>query len=83
MHLSLLQFLIIITSVIFFLFWIDLFRRKKANILHLIVFIWGGLLLIRFSLNMNALNSFGSFFGLARWADLLVYISIIVLALSW
>ena len=29
---------------------------------------------------MNALNSFGSFFGLARWADLLVYISIIVLA---
>ena len=80
MHLSLLQFIIIIASVIFFLFWIDLFKRKKANILHLIVFIWGSLLLIIFSLNGNALDRFGSFFWLTRWADLLVYISIIILA---
>ena len=80
MHLSLLQFIIIIASVIFFLFWIDLFKRKKANILHLIVFIWGSFLLILFSFNMDALNSFWSFFGIARWADLLVYVSIIVLA---
>jgi len=80
MHLSLLQFIIIIASVIFFLFWIDLFKRKKANILHLIVFIWGSFLLILFSFNMYALNRFWSFFGIARWADLLVYISIIVLA---
>ena len=80
MHLSLLQFIIIIASVIFFLFWVDLYKRKKANILHLIVFIGGSFLLILFSFNMNALNNFGSFFGIARWADLLVYISIIILA---
>ena len=80
MHLSLLQFIIIIASVIFFLFWIDLFKRKKATILHLIVFIWGSFLLILFSLDVNILNKFWSFFWIARWADLLVYIAIIVLA---
>jgi len=80
MHLSLLQFIIIIASVIFFLFWVDLFKRKKANILHLIVFIWGSFFLILFSLNANALDKFGSFFWLARWADLIVYSAIILLA---
>lgn len=79
MHLSLLQFIIIITSIIFFLFGIDLFKRKKATLLHLIVFIWGSLLLILFSLNIDALNKFWSFFWLARWADLLVYCAIIIL----
>ena len=80
MHLSLLQFIIIIASVIFFLFWIDLFKRKKANILHLIIFIWGSFSLILFSLNTSALDKFWSFFWLTRWADLLVYVAIIVLA---
>ena len=80
MHLSLLQFIIIVASVIFFLFWIDLFKRKKANILHLIVFIGGSFLLILFSLNTSTLDEFWSFFWIARWADLLVYIAIIVLA---
>ena len=80
MHLSLLQFIIIIASVIFFLFWVDLFKRKKANILHLIVFVWGSFFLILFSLNANALDKFGSFFWLARWADLIVYSAIILLA---
>lgn len=80
MHLSLLQFMIIVASVIFFLFWVDLYKRKKATILHLIVFIWGSFLLILFSFDMNALNNFWSFFWIARWADVLVYIAIIVLA---
>lgn len=80
MHLSLLQFIIIIASVIFFLFWIDLYKRKKATILHLIVFIWGSLALIIFSFNWAALDKFWMFFWLARWADLIVYSSIIILA---
>jgi len=79
MHLNLLQFVIIIASVVFFLFWIDLFKRKKANILHLIVFVWGSSFLILFSLNANALDKFWSFFWIARWADLLVYCAIILL----
>ena len=80
MPFNLLQFIIIISAIIFFLFWIDLIKRKKATILHLTVFIWGSLLLVLFSFNMNALNSFWSFFWIARWADLVVYISIIILA---
>ena len=77
---TLLQFMIIIASVIFFLFWIDLFKRKKATLLHLLVFIWWSLVLALFAINIEALNAFWSFFWIARWADLLVYISIIVLA---
>ena len=80
MHLRLLQLVIIIYSVIFFLFWVDLFKRKKANILHLIVFIGWSFILILFSINAEALDKFWSFFWLARWADLIVYSSIIVLA---
>ena len=80
MHLSLLQFIIIIASIIFFLFWIDLYKRKKATILHLIVFVWGSLALIIFSFNWAALDKFWMFFWLARWADLIVYSSIIILA---
>ena len=36
--------------------------------------------MVIFSLNMNALNNFWSIFWITRWADLLVYIAIIVLA---
>ena len=77
---TLLQFIIIVASVIFFLFWIDLFKRKKATFLHLLVFIWWSLILVLFAVNIEALNTFWAFFWIARWADLLVYISIIVLA---
>ena len=80
MHLNPLQFIIIISSIIFFLFGIDLYKRKKTTILHLIIFIWGSSLLILFSLNTNALDKFWSFFGLTRWADLIVYSAIILLA---
>ncbi len=77
---TLLQFIIIIASVIFFFFWIDLFKRKKATFLHLLVFIWWSLVLLLFAVNIEALNTFWAFFWIARWADLLVYIAIIILA---
>ena len=77
---TLLQFIIIIASVVFFLFWIDLFKRKKATFLHLLVFIGWSLILILFAVNVEALNTFWSFFWIARGADLLVYVAIIVLA---
>ena len=76
---TLLQFIIIIASIVFFLFWVDLFKRKKITILHLIVFVWGSFMLILFSLNVSILDKFWSFFGIARWADLLVYCAIILL----
>lgn len=79
MHFSLLQFCIIIAAIIFFLFWADLIKRKKATLLHFIVFIGWSLILILFAVNAEALNKFWAFFWVARWADLLVYWWIILL----
>ena len=76
---SLLQFIIIVSAVIFVLFGLDLYKRKKMNILHFLVFFFGGGLLIVFALDTQLLNSFGSFFGIARGADLLVYVALILL----
>lgn len=76
---SLLQFVIIIAAVIFVFFGLDLYKRRKMNILHFFVFIVGGGLVILFGFNQDLLNNFGIFFGIARGADLLVYISLIVL----
>lgn len=38
---SLLQFVIIIAAVLFILFGLDLFKRKKMNILHFLIFVLG------------------------------------------
>lgn len=49
------------------------------NILHFLVFIvWWGAVVV-FGFNQELLNQFGTFFGIARGADLLVYISLIIL----
>ena len=50
------------------------------NILHFFVFFIGGGMIVLFALDQSLLNQFGSFFGLARGADLLVYVSLILLA---
>jgi len=80
---NLLQFLIIITSIIFIFFWIDLYKRKKLNILHFIVFLGGWCLLIIFVISPNILDSFWKFFWTARWADLIVYAGLVFLAYSY
>ncbi|HMS91499.1 MAG TPA: DUF2304 family protein [Candidatus Absconditabacterales bacterium] len=77
---SLLQFVVIVAAVVFVLFGLDLYKRKRMNVLHFFVFFAGGGILIVFALNQNLLNQFGSFFGIARGADLLVYIGLIFLA---
>jgi hypothetical protein len=77
---SLLQFTTIIVAIIFLFFGIDLYKRKKVNILHFLVFLfWSGALTL-FALNQKLLNQFWSFFGVARGADLVVYGSLVVLA---
>ena len=76
---SLLQFMVIIAAAVFILFGIDLYKRKKMNILHFVVFfLWWGVV-IAFAFNQSLLDQFGRFFGIARGADLLVYISLILL----
>jgi hypothetical protein len=44
------------------------------NILHFVVFIVGGAMIVLFALNQSLLDQFGKFFGVARGADLLVYV---------
>lgn len=77
---TLLQFISIVAGFVFLLFSIDAFARKKLNLLHFLVFFGGTSIIIIFSFSQNLLNKFWSFFGLARGADLIVYISIIFLA---
>jgi hypothetical protein len=49
------------------------------NVLHFVVFFVGGGMVVLFALNNDLLNQFGQFFGVARGADLLVYVALIVL----
>ena len=76
---SLLQFVIILAAVVFILFGLDLYKRKKMNVLHFFVFFVGGGMIVIFALDQSLLDQFGKFFGIARGADLLVYISLILL----
>jgi len=57
-----------------------LYKRKRMNILHFFVFLLWSLAIIVFAINNELLNKFGTFFGLARWADLIVYASLVALA---
>jgi len=47
--------------------------------LHFFVFIVGGGLVILFSINVELLNKFWSYFGTTRWSDVFVFVGIIVL----
>ncbi len=76
---NLLSFLIIIISIIFIFFGIDLFKRKKVNILHLFVFIVWAWCLILFVIFPETLTKFWKFFWVARWADIIVYWWIVIL----
>ena len=76
---NLLQVFLIVSGVVIFFLWIDVARRQKFNAIHFFVFIFIGVSLLIFSLFPNVLNSLGSIFWLQRWADLLVYSSIIFL----
>lgn len=78
-QMSLFQFILIVAAVVFLLFGIDLYKRKRVTILHLLVFVGGSIAIIWFTYVPSWLDSFGEFFGLARGADLIVYISIIVI----
>lgn len=78
-----LEIIIIITGVVFILFAIDLYQRRKFNLLHFLIFGWGTWLIMYFALIPQALDKFGNIFGLARGADLIVYLAIIFLAYGY
>ncbi len=76
---NLLQIFFIISGLIIFLVALDIARRERFNALHFLVFLGVGSWLLVFTLFPSALDRVGHLFGLQRWADLLVYASIIFL----
>ncbi len=76
---TLFQFVLTCTWLVFVLFAIDLYQRQKFNLLHFIVFFWWTAAIVVFGVRPDLLDSFGRFFWVARGADVIVYGSIIFL----
>ena len=76
---TLLEFFFILAWVVILITSLDIASKQKFNAIHFFIFFIIGWGLLTFSIYPPALNKFGNLFGVARWADLLVYISIIFL----
>ena len=76
---TLFQFSLSLFALFFFLFARDGIQRKKLNMVHFVVFGLGSIIITWLAFDITTLNRFGSIFGVARGADLIVYVSIILL----
>jgi len=76
---NLLDVFFFISWVILLILAIDISRKQKFNALHFLVFIWVWFWLLVFTFFPNTLSKIWLLFWLQRWADLLVYSSIIFL----
>ena len=76
---TLLQFFFIISWIIILIIALDISKKQKFNALHFLVFIAVGWWLLVFSIFPNVLDWIWNIFWVARWADVLVYTSIIFL----
>jgi len=76
---SLLQFIVIITSIVFILFGIDFLKHKKMNILHFLVFFVGGGLVLLVTINTELLTKLWDFFWTTRGTDVFIFVWIVSL----
>ena len=76
---TLLAFFFIISGIIILILAIDISKKQKFNALHFLVFLWIWGWLLIFTIFPNVLNSIWNIFWVARWADVLVYGSIVFL----
>ena len=76
---NLLEFFFIISGIIILILALDISKKQKFNALHFFVFlsVWWWLLV--FTVFPWILNRIWNIFWVARWADVLVYVSIIFL----
>lgn len=74
-----LQMLLFLISIAFIFFTIKIWRKKKIGFLTFCFLFLGSVSVAVFSLKIQRLNAIGITFGLNRGADLLVYLSIIIL----
>lgn len=76
---TLLEFFFSISWIIILILAIDIAKKQKFNALHFLVFIWIWWGLLTLSFFPNILDHIWNIFWVARWADVLVYGSIIFL----
>lgn len=76
---NLLDFFFIISGTLLFFISLDIAKKQRFNALHFFVFLSVSLWLLAFTFFPQILQAVGNFFGIARGADVLVYISIIFL----
>lgn len=76
---NLLEFFFIISWIVILVITFDIARKQKFNALHFLIFIGVGSWLLILSFFPQILQFIWDIFGVARWADVLVYISIIFL----
>ena len=76
---SLLQVFFIVSGFTILLLWYDIYKKQRFNFLHIFIFIGSAILLLIFTLFPNILQKLGKFVWVQRWADALVYMSIIFL----
>lgn len=74
-----LQILFLLVSITFLIFSLQIYKKKKIWILTFLFFFCGALTVGILSLRMEWLNAIGITFWLNRGADLIVYLSIIML----
>ena len=76
---NLLQLFFIISWVVIFILAFDIAKKQKFNALHFVIFLCIGGWLLLFTFSPKFLDFVWWIFGLQRWADALVYASIIFL----
>lgn len=76
---NLLQVLFIVSAFLILILWIDIAKKQRFSFLHIFLFIWIAIALIVFTIFPSVLAWFGNIFWVQRWADVLVYISILFL----
>ncbi len=76
---NLLQIFFTLSGVVILILALDIARKQKFNALHFLVFLWVWWGLLIFSFFPKVLDKIGNIFWVARWADVLVYSSIIFL----
>ncbi len=76
---TLLEFFFIISWIIILVLAIDIWRKEKFNAVHFLLFILMGGWLLTFALFPWILKGIWDVFWVARWADVLVYWSIVFL----
>lgn len=76
---TLLQVFFVISWIIIFIISLDIANKKKFNAIHFLIFLFVWIFLLVFSIFPSILDFVWNIFWLQRWADLLVYSSIIFL----